>query len=464
MYRTVISAVSGLAVVGGVLITPPAWAAPPPNDNRAGATVLTPPQNVAGTLVEATMEATNDYSGCGGTDSSVWYRFIAPKSGAVIIELDASGQMDATVDLFRQVRSRLDYVACDATGEGGDATIDADSLRPGGSYLIRVGNLVGSVPDAFTVKLLAPSPAPTPPGKPLPASGAKGRVSRLTNTGDAYWTRLREGVTMRISMRVNPCAFVTLYGPGTQDFDQGAALRRFPCGGFALFTPEQTGRYYLVVWANRGRSSQRYALRMASAGRDDTAPGVFIGNNARVRGRLNGLLDSRDLYRFDVTRRSQLRLWVTGAPQLRLVGDDGRRYGRSTSFDRNVRPGRYFVAVEGSGKYTLHRVSRIITKARVAFNGKRSVTVAPGRTVQLQLRVSPAVTGRVMLQLERYDPFEGWQFVRRYRVTLNGGTAQQAYAPQVGRYRLSGEYLGSRTAAESSDSYARLRVQGPLVE
>lgn len=463
MNRAVISAISGLAVVGGLLIAPPTWAAPPSNDSRANATTVTPPQTVTGTLVDATKETINDESSCGSTDASVWYRFSAPKNGAIIVQVDAAGTMDATVDLYRQVRSKLTVIDCAETNDAGVATLDDSNLIPGGDYVIRIGNRVGSVADQFSLRVLVPSPAPTPPGKKLPVKGAKGRVDRLVNSGDAYWTSMRQGVTMRLSMRVSPCARVDLYGPGTRDFD-GDMLRSFSCGGYALFTPQESGRYFLVVWANKGRAQQRYHLRVAKAGRDDTAPGVFIRNNATVKGRVNGGIDSRDLYRFDVTRRSELRLWVTGSPELRLVGDDGRRYGRSSSFDRTVRPGRYFVAVEGAGKYTLHRISRTITTSRVSFNGQRSTTVSPGGAVRLGLRVTPAVTGRVVMVLERLDPFDGWQFVRRYRVAVNGGSAQATFTPAVGRYRLSGEYLGSRTAAKSSDWYARLRVQGPLVD
>ena len=66
----------------------------------------------------------------------------------------------------------------------------------------------------------------------------------------------------------------------------------------------------MVARAEPGlRSPQRYHLRVARAGRDDTAPGVFIGNHARVRGSLRaGGLDVVDLYRFDVVRRSGLFL------------------------------------------------------------------------------------------------------------------------------------------------------------
>ena len=108
------SALSALVVVGAALVTAPtAWAAPPSNDNRADATVVDPPQSLTGTLVEATLEASQDSSNCGDTDGSVWYHFTAPPRGAVVLQFDAAGEMDATVDLYKQVRSKLTWVDCD---------------------------------------------------------------------------------------------------------------------------------------------------------------------------------------------------------------------------------------------------------------------------------------------------------------------------------------------------------------
>ena len=96
---------AGLLVVGALTVpATAAWAAPPPNDDRGDAVLLQVPATVQGTLAEATQETTNDFSGCAETDGSVWYHFTAPERGAVVAQLDAAGQMDATVDLFLQVR------------------------------------------------------------------------------------------------------------------------------------------------------------------------------------------------------------------------------------------------------------------------------------------------------------------------------------------------------------------------
>lgn len=469
MRRRTVGIASAMAVVlSGLVGATTSWAAPPGNDNRADAQVVVPPERVKGTLVEATQEFDGlDFSRCSrrGSDTSVWYRFTAPERGSIVIELDAAGDMDATVDLFERVRSQLNFVDCDVTDRRGIATIDTDRLTGGDEYAIRVGKEVGSVADSFALRVLVPSPPPQPPGKPLPAKGVKDTVDRLSNAGDAYSTRLLEGRTIRLSLRSSTCTRLDVYGPGTRRFD-GEVEKALSCGGYALFTPTETGRYSLVVSAaGRTRGTQRYKLRVAPARRDDTTPGVFIRNNAKVSGKVNQGIDTRDLYRFDVTRRSTLTLRVSGDTQMRLVGEDGRRIDGGQIIDRRIAAGRYYVAVEGSGRYTLRRVSRTITSSTLRVNGRRTSTVAPGAAARLSLRVRPAVEGRGLIEVQRLDPIEGWQFQRRYRVSVRAGAADVTFSPPtIGRYRFFAEYKGTRIAAPSSANTARLRVQGPLID
>jgi hypothetical protein len=221
-----------------------------------------------------------------------------------------------------------------------------------------------------------------------------------------------------------------------------------------------------VVRAGKSRDTQSYRLRVAVATRDDTTPGVFIGNNAKVRGKVNGGIDYRDLYRFDVTRRSTLTLSVSGGPTMRLVREDGSGVGRGEFIDRTVRAGRYFVAVQGEGSYALKRISRTITSTSVRANGRRSVSVAPGTSVRLSLNVRPAVAGRGLMIVERFDPIDGWQFSKRYPVGVTNGKATVMFRPpSLGHYRVSGEFNGTRIAAPSEAyNFVRFRVQSPLAD
>jgi hypothetical protein len=458
------SALSVLIVSSAMFaMAPAAWAAAPSNDNRANAIRVHPPESVTGTLVEATLEATHDYSRCAGTDSSVWYHFTAPDRGQIVLQLDAGGEMDATVDLFKQVRSKLTGIDCGVTDSDGKATLDDDGLMPGADYAIRVGNQTGSTADTFKLGVLVPTAPPVPPGRHLPDKGIRNHVDRVLNPADAYWTKMHAGQTMRLSLRTQHCTSLEVFGPGTKSFTAQSPLKRLACGGYGLFTPRVTGRHYLVVTAARDRDIQRYKLRVAPARRDDTTPGILIHNHAKIRASVNGGIDTRDLYRFDVAHRSALTLRLSGAPTMTLVRDDGTRMGSGNLINRHVRAGRYFVAVSGSGMYTLRLALRTITSATLLVNGHHIATIGPKSAARLWLRVRPAVAGPSLITVERFDPIEGWQFLRTFRPTVSSGSARVRFKPpSVGRYRMYAQYLGSRNAAPSSTGLARLLVQGPL--
>jgi hypothetical protein len=455
---------AALVVMGATVATAPsAWAAPPTNDNRADATLVDPPQSLTGTLVEATLEPTSDASSCADTDGSVWYHFTAPNRGAIVIQLDAGGEMDATVDLYKQVRSKLTFVDCRAGDEQGNATLDEDGLQAGADYAIRVGNQTGSVADTFKLRVLVPTAPPSPPGRELPRKGVRDHVDRVLNPGDAYWTKMQAGRTMRLSLRTKHCTSLEVFGPGTRSFTDEQPLRRLPCGGFGLFTPTESGRHYLVVRAARDRDVQHYRLQVAPARADDTSPGVSIRNHVRVKGRVNGGLDTRDLYRFDVTRRSALTLRLSGAPELRLLRDDGSFVSSGSLIDRRVRAGRYFVEVSGAGRYTLRLSLRTITRATLLVNGRHVATMSPEKTARLTLHVRPRVVGPSLITVQRFDPVEGWQFLRDYHPKVTRGSATVTFhPPSVGRYRAFASYLGNRDAAPSDTGLARLLVQRPL--
>jgi hypothetical protein len=337
-----------------------------------------------------------------------------------------------------------------------------EGLEVGGDYAIRVANLRGSEAATFQLRVLIPTPPPEPPGKRLPDKGVSDEVDRLLNPADAYWTRMRAGRTMRLSLQTDRCVSLEVHAPGTDSFAE-APVRSLGCGGYGLFTPDESGRHFLVVRAERGRAEQRYVLRVAPARRDDTVPGILLRNHSKAKGRVNGGIDTRDLYRFDVRRRSALSLSLRGGPEMTLVREDGRRMGRGDIIERNIAAGRYYVAVEGAGKYTLRRLSRTITRASLEFDGQRSATIRPRASARLTLSVRPRTHGKSVITVDRFDPIEGWQFLRTYRPDVRRGTASVRFSPpSVGRYRASGTFRGSRNAAPDDAPRARLRVERPL--
>jgi hypothetical protein len=364
-------------------------------------------------------------------------------------------------------------VDCERTDEDGRAEL---SFRPrrGVEYLIRIGQLSNSVPGDFRLDVFAPEPAARPPGPALPSGGVARALDSVQNTDDAWSIVMREGTTYRINLAnaEEGCVTLELYAPGTRDFEKASPERHLRCGGYLLFTPGagEGGRYSLrAVAAPRRRGAQRYRLRAARALADDTSPGLFLGNYARVRGGLDGAgVDVVDLYRFDVARRSSLRIALRSSRDFEVVllNDRGRRLESASAeeedISRPISPGRYFAAVRSSGpagSYTLTRTSRTITRTRISVP-KRS---APGRRVAVGVRVTPGASGPVAVTVERFDPLAGWQFFRRLTTRASNGSASVGFVPTgEGRWRARAEFAGSRGAAPSQTGFAHVLVAGPL--
>ncbi len=461
---------------GLTLLPSAAAAAPPSNDARAAAQdVASLPALVRGTTVEATLEEDEPFPSCAEIKGSVWYAFTATRAREVLLALDAAGDMDASVELFERSRSQLTSLTCALTNRRGEATLDVDATA-GTSYLVRVAPLANSVADTFSLRIVLPDEPASPPGDSLPAGGTRGQVDRFANPDDAWAVRMQEGRTYRVNLvsEGSGCVNVDLYAPG--EFG-AAAARRLHCDDHTVFTPPASGRYTLLVRAPRAsRARHPYRLRAGLAERDDSAPGLLLPDDKRVGGALHGdELDALDLYRFTLARRSDLRLRLRTSRDfdLRLLTEGGRRIGcgcgqaGSKQIERRLRPGRYFVAVRARdgahGGYALSRLARTITRSRMLADGSRRAHVAPGATVDLTLRVTPAVSGRTTITIERYDPLAGWLFVARHRPRVSGHGATVSFTPpSVGKWRVTGSFDGSRKASASQGGTARFTVVEPL--
>src|SRR3954469_17688259 len=158
MSRFTLSALLALA-----LLPATAAAAPPANDNRASAQSLDPlPTTVQGTTQEATREDSEFGSSCTDSGASVWYSATAAQAGRIGVRADAGGDPDYSVDVFRQVRSKLSNVACDASDGQGKAALSFSAAQ-GDRYLIRITQQADSVAGTFTLHVSAPNRPATPP-------------------------------------------------------------------------------------------------------------------------------------------------------------------------------------------------------------------------------------------------------------------------------------------------------------
>jgi hypothetical protein len=466
---------AALPFVIAALLPAAASAAPPPNDARTAAQDLGAlPATVRANTAEAGVDADEPFSVCGSTiKNSVWYAFRAAADQGVLAALDAAGDMDATVDVFERQRSQISPVVCQTTNRRGQATVDFDAVE-GTDYLIRVAPLANSVADAFTLRVVVPDEPARPPGQALAANGVNAFVDRFANPDDAWSVRLTEGRTYRINFVTSSqgCAQLSLYPAGTSSFDE-SPLRTLSCDRHTVFTPPGSGRYTLLVRAPRAsRARLNYRLRVGPALADDTAPGIVLANDRRVRGSLQGSeLDALDLYRFTVDRRSDLRVRLkTGAElDVLLLNENGHRLacgcgGSGTKqVEERVRPGRFFLAVRArngaAGRYVLSRLARTITNATTLAGARKRTVVAAGVSVRLSVRVSPAVQGRATLLVERFDPLAGWLFDVRFHPRVSAGLGFVEFRPpSVGRWRVSGGFDGTRIASASAGGTAFFRV------
>lgn len=454
----------------------------PVNNSRRNATRLRPPPSaIDGTTVGATTDYSDPETACGELRATVWYRLASRSSGRVAVRLRARGKLDATVAIFRLVRSEYRPLGCVPTDDTGVGGISFEAERRG-SYFIVVGERGDSASSTFRLELFAP-PLAEPPGARLPLGGASSSVDPLTRPEAAWSIALAPGRTYRVNLAPDRgrCLSLALFGPGVSSFARGRSVRTRRCGGYLVVTPgpEEGGRYSLLVsaYGNRG-GTQRYRLRVARAGKDDTAPGRPIRNGQTRHGSLSGRsIDVLDLYRFEVTHLTEVtaRLHVprTTTFDLLLLSGEGRELdcicGRQPRELRTrLDEGEYFLAVrarnQSAGEYGVSLLIREITSTLALVDGFEEATSELGRAVALTAQVTPsaAVGGHVRFRIDRFDPIEGWQFSRMLAARVgSGGSASVSWRPPtVGRWRVRAFYLGTRAAAPSASRHVTMRVEG----
>jgi hypothetical protein len=474
------------ALAGPAAAAPASTPAPPANDEVANAQpVGNLPATLSGTTVGAS--TTPEEPTCDGvTKSSVWYSLHASASAVqrIGVELAAAGNLEAVVGVYRVVRSQLQQVACEATGEEGKASLTFKAQKDA-VYDIRVAALSSSQLAGFTLNVFLPTPAVAPPGPPLPARGASGQVDRIQNVNAAYALTLHAGVSYMIDLntktRHGACVTGSLYPPGTSSFEGGSAVLSIACGGYRLFTPGpgRGGRYSFELTPRDSHvGEQRFHVQVARAGADETAPGIALGNYGVAHAHLNGAgVQVLRLYRLDVTSHSKLTLRLH-APKgaefsLMLVGLNGNQIecacggSGAQTLQHKLTPGRYYAAVltrDGTaGTFSLERESRTITRTEVYFADARArggrASVGAGHATPIHIHVLHAGSGPVTVELERFDPLFGWQFYRQLHASLRGGVASIPFtAPAVGQWRVDAVYAGSRVSSPSRVGFSYLLV------
>lgn len=430
---------------------------PPANDNRGGAQAVRLPGSIRGTTLGATADDA-DPGACGLRGGTVWYRLASRRDGRVLLRLTAAGQLDAAVTVLQRVRSRTEGVVCAATNRRGVATVGFASRR-GATYLIAVGHVANADPGTFRIDtFLSEAAESLRAGRLLPRGGVRSDVHGLTDVNDVWRVSMRPGTTYRLGFSSPSCASVTLRAQRVLS----RALASMECSGYRTFTPgpDGGGVYVLEVVAAGGAQAQGYRLLFAPAAPDDLGVGIELRNRAAIRGSLDpDRLDLQDVYHFDVERRAEVRIDVTGGLRFQLLTDGGSRLGSFASVRRQLAPGRYVVAVTGAVgdpavRYALSLLVREITSTSLRL---ASTTVAPGSAVSIRPEVANASTGVIEIQIDRFDPLTGWHFNRLLRIRV--GESASWTPPAEGRWRLRASFKGTVDASPSRSGYVHLEVR-----
>jgi len=356
------------------------------------------------------------------------------------------------------VRSRTEPVACGVTDRRGRATVGFASRR-GAVYLIAIGHVAQADPGTFRLEtFLSEAAESLRAGKRLPSGGARSTVHGLTDVNDVWRVTMRRGTTYRLGFSSPSCAYVTLRSRRRL----ADVLGEIECRGYRTFTPgpDGGGEYVLEVKSGGEAAAAPYRLLFAPAGPDDLGEGILLRNRVARTGSLDAnRLDVQDVYHFDVDRRADVRLDVTGALRFQLLTDSGARLGTFGSMRRQLGPGRYVVAVTASfgdppARYRLTLLIREITSTSLRVPG---TPVAPGSAVVLRPEVANASAGRLEIQIDRFDPLTGWQFQRLLRTSV--GAAVVWAPPAEGRWRIRATFAGTVEASPSRSGYAQLLVR-----
>ena len=474
------------AALGLLLLTVPvvAVAEAPDNDSRDEAERISRlPADVRGSTTDAETGPADGLD-CGEPAGSVWYRIDPGRTRRVVVRLKAGGDLEATLDVYERSRSRHDLVTCEETDRRGSAAV-AFRARKGQPYLIRVARLKRSRDGDFRLTLRAAG-ATRLPGPPLPENGVSGTLDRLERTASPWSVAMRPGRRYRIALQARRgCMRASVYRAGIRPRRGLEPLLRLGCSGYGAFTPRPEHGRRFTVFVNAAsdvRGAQRYHLQVGRAGVDDVAPGVPARNYERIAGRLGATLDTVDLYRFDVARRSvlflNLRTRRSEAPlDLLLLNESGDIVrcdcdGRgNATLHKGLRPGRFFVAARTRGgvatRYSLLRASRTITNTTsVRVNGAAQASLLPGQAASLTATVEPGASGPAVVTIEQFDPIEGWQYADSIRTTAVGGFVSASYVPRAeGRWRATARFVGTREVAPSrAPGFVPFTVGGPLTD
>jgi hypothetical protein len=439
-----------------------ALAVTPTNDDLVNAAPLPAPGKLSGTTEGATYSDA-DPDLCSDAYAPVWYSLKPAHSGRIAVRLTVAGRVDAVVAVFRQDRSKLVDLGCGMSDTSGVAGVPFDAER-GATYLIAVAAPWDAVAGNFTIESVV-VPAVHLPGLRL-SRDADVSLDPLLHPAVAFSVQLRQATTYRISATARgACVHLDLRRNATASADNLATSDG--CSGYLLYTPgpDMGNRFPVVVSMSEGRAARIHvAIRRAEA--DDLAPGTTLQDATVQRGSLSARdADVVDIYHFSVPKLGDATVALHGTvhADLLLLDEQGKRLAcacdglETASVVQRLAAGSYLAIVRSrpaeTGRYALSLRLRAPTTASVRL------TAAAANRLALVTRVSPAdVGGRLVLELERFDPLTDWHFVATVSHAVTAGGTTFTLTPKLGGWRVRARYSGTLSASPSVSGWIDFTV------
>src|SRR5215211_476790 len=374
-----------ITALAALILAAPAFAAPPPNDNRADAQPLpTFPASAHGTTAEATLERLDpQVSKCGRVDATVWYRIDAAPDGTIVATVQASGPLAPVVRIYRRNPSNIQEVSGGTARAGGKVVTSVAAVR-GAGYLILVGRRAGAPDGEFGLRtdlVLPPDNDERSEAARIARLPATKRGTTLGATSDGYsdcgmagggvWYRFKGPATGRVLVQLSTgernavvAAFRRVRGELDEIGCAGTDRRGNVVAGFAT---KRGADYLLLVGDRAGSSPGEFTLTLRPGEAPERLPGRAL-RNGRASGSVDGLTDVNDVWSVRLRRGKTYRIGFSSSPcagvSLRKARATLLRFSCSGYTTFTPGPdggGRYSFDVQASGarrhSYRLHVVA-----------------------------------------------------------------------------------------------------------
>jgi hypothetical protein len=320
-----------ITALAALVLSAPAVAAPPPNDNRADAQLLpTFPAAAHGTTAEATVERLDpQVSPCGRIDGTVWYRIEAAPDGTIVASVQAARPLAPIVRIYRRNPSNIQELSCGTAKAGGKATASVQAVR-GAGYLLLVGRRPGTADGEFDIRVDLYLPPPNDirgdaqrlgrlpanlHGSTLGATSDDFRGCGLS--GGGVWYRLSGPKSGRAIVRLSTGerdAAVAAFRLSRSRLEPLACAPTDRNGSAVLgFGTQPRAAYLLLVGDRRGSAPGEFGLEVRAGEMPERLPGRSLPRGG-VHGSVNGLTDANDIWSVRLHRGTTYRIAFSSSP------------------------------------------------------------------------------------------------------------------------------------------------------